>query len=86
MNRSYKYAYGSMLEGEQQVSFKPVNTVTLTTGGTVERFFAIPQTADLNAPITSRAAPGTILGTNIVDEFFKLHYTNVGAFAKCAMR
>ena len=26
MNRSYKYAYGSMLKGEQQASFKPANT------------------------------------------------------------
>jgi outer membrane cobalamin receptor len=81
MNRSYKYAFGSMLKGEQQVSFKPVATVTVTTGGTVERFFAIPQTADLNAPIASQSAPGTILGTSIVDPFFKLRYTNVGAFA-----
>src|SRR4029079_6714956 len=52
------------------------------TGGTIERFFAIPQTADLNAPIASQTTPGTILGTNIVDQFFKLHYTNVGAFAE----
>jgi outer membrane cobalamin receptor len=82
MNRSYKYAYGSMVKGEQQVSWKPVNTVTLITGGTVERFFAIPQTADLNAPIESQAVPGTILGTNIVDEYFKLRYANVGALAE----
>jgi outer membrane receptor for ferrienterochelin and colicin len=82
MNRSYKYAFGSMLKGEQDISFKPASAVTLTTGATVERFFAIPQTADLNAPIQSQATPGTILGTNIVDEFFKLHYTNVGAFAE----
>jgi outer membrane receptor for ferrienterochelin and colicin len=82
MNRSYKYAFGSILKGEQNVSFKPASSVTLTAGGTVERFFAIPQTADLNAPIESQATPGTILGTNIVDEFFKLHYTNVGAFAE----
>lgn len=82
MNRSYKYAYGSMLKGEQQISFKPASTVTVTTGGTVERLFAIPQTADLNAPIASHVAPGTILGTNIVDEFFKLRYTNIGTFAE----
>jgi outer membrane receptor protein involved in Fe transport len=58
MNRSYKYAYGSMLKGEQQISWKPVHRVTMTTGGTVERFFSIPQTADLNAPIQSQSNPG----------------------------
>jgi outer membrane cobalamin receptor len=82
MNRSYKYAYGSMLKAEQEVSWKPAAKVTMTTGGTVERFFAIPQTADLNAPIVSRSVAGTILGTGIVDDFFKLRYTNVGAFAE----
>src|SRR5206468_1682853 len=82
MNRSYKYAYGSMFKGEQQFSWKPVRTVTMTAGGTAERFFAIPQTADLNAPVQSQAVPGTILGTNIVDEFFKLHYASAGAFAQ----
>jgi outer membrane receptor for ferrienterochelin and colicin len=82
MNRSYKYAYGSMLKGEQELSWKPTSRVTLATGGTVERFFAIPQTADLNAPVLSQSTPGTILGTGIVDDFFKLHYTNTGLFAE----
>ena len=82
MRRSYKYAYGSMLQIDQQISWKPTSAVTLATGGTFERFSAIPQTADLNAPITSQDVPGTILGTNIVDEFIKLRYANTGAFAQ----
>lgn len=82
MRRSYKYAYGSMLETDQQISWKPTSAVTLATGGTFQHFSAIPQTADLNAPIQSQDAPGTILGTNIVDEFIKLRYTNAGAFAQ----
>ncbi len=82
MNRSYKFAYGSMLKGEQQLTWNPITRMTVTTGGTVERFFAIPQTADLNAPIRSTDEPGTILGTSMIDDFFKLHYANVGAFAE----
>jgi outer membrane receptor protein involved in Fe transport len=82
MRRSYKYAYGSMLQIDQQISWKPTSAVTLATGGTFQRFSAIPQTADLNAPITSSDVPGTILGTNIVDEFIKLRYANTGAFAQ----
>jgi iron complex outermembrane receptor protein len=71
-----------MLKGEQQLTWNPLKRMTVTTGGTVERFFAIPQTADVNAPIRSTDEPGTILGTSMVDEFFKLHYANVGAFAE----
>jgi outer membrane cobalamin receptor len=82
MRRSYKYAYGSMVDIDQQISWKPASTVTLTTGGSFQRFFSIPQTADLNAPIQSQDAPGTILGTNLVDEFMTLRYANTGAFAQ----
>lgn len=82
MRRSYKYAYGSMVELGQQVSWKPSRAITLVAGGSGQRFFAIPQTADLNSPITSQDAPGTILGTTIVDDFVKLRYVNVGAFAE----
>jgi outer membrane cobalamin receptor len=82
MNRSYKYAYGSMFKAEEQVSWKPIRHTEVTTGGTVERFFSIPQTADLNTPVKSHNEPGTILGTDIVDEFFKLSYANAGAFAQ----
>ena len=82
MDRSYKYAYGSMTKVEQQVSWKPMPRLTMTAGGTLEHFFAIPQTADLNAPVRSQDAPGTILGTDIVDPFVKLHYNNIGAFGE----
>jgi outer membrane receptor for ferrienterochelin and colicin len=82
MRRSYKYAYGSMAEIDQQISWKPTSTVTVTTGGSFQRFLSVPQTADLNAPIKSQDAPGTILGTNIVDEFVKLRYANTGTFAQ----
>jgi outer membrane cobalamin receptor len=80
--RSYKYAYGSMVKLDEQLTWKYTPRLTITTGATWERFVAIPQTADLNTPIASHAVPGTILDTNITDEFFTLHYQNAGAFAQ----
>jgi outer membrane cobalamin receptor len=82
MTKSYKYAYGSMLKFDEQLVWKPAVNMTLVGGATFERFFAIPQGADLSAPITSHDAPGTILGTNIPDEFVKLRYSNTGAYAQ----
>jgi len=82
LKKSYKYAFGSMLKGEQQFAWKPGSATTLTTGVTVERFFAIPQGADLNAPIGSRDRPGTILDTDIQDDFIRLRYSNSGAYAQ----
>lgn len=79
LRKSFKYAYGSMLKVEQQFSWRIPRTV-VTAGGTHERFFAIPQGADLNAPITSRYVPGTILDTTIVDAFNTMRYSNTGAF------
>jgi outer membrane cobalamin receptor len=82
MKKSYKYAYGSLLKAEQQLSWRPAPALNITAGGTVERFFAIPQGADLNEPVQSRQQPGTILDTNITDEFVKLRYTNTGLFGQ----
>ena len=81
MNRSYKQAFGSMAKVEEQLSWKLTSSVSTTVGGTVERFLAIPQGADLNAP-TSHDSIGTILGTSILDDAVRLHYSNVGAFGQ----
>jgi hypothetical protein len=76
-DRSYKYAFGSMQKFDAQLAWR-ARKAMVTTGGTVERFSSIPQGADLSAPITSRDTPGVILGTTLVDEFFKVRYYNVG--------
>jgi outer membrane cobalamin receptor len=78
--KSFKYAYGSMLKGEQQLTWRLSSRTTMTAGATAERFFAIPQGADLNEPIRSHEVPGTILGTAIVDDFVTMRYSNVGAY------
>jgi outer membrane cobalamin receptor len=82
MQKSYKYAYGSMSSVEEQLSWKSGAKLTMTTGGTFERFFSIPQGADTNEPIQSRSVPGTILDTNIRDDFNLIRYSNAGAYAQ----
>jgi len=82
MTRSYKYAFGSMLKAEEQVSWRPAPPLAVTLGGTAERFFSIPQGADLNAPVTSRNATGTILNTTIPDQAIRVRYANTGVFAQ----
>lgn len=82
MKKSYKYAFGSMLKLEEHLTWKAARTVTLATGASVERVFAIPQTADLNAPIVSRDVSGTILDTNIPDSFVKLWDSNAGTYGQ----
>jgi outer membrane cobalamin receptor len=82
LEKSFKYAYGSMAKAEEQLSWKPAPSIAMTAGGTFEHFFSIPQGADLNAAIQSRDVPGTILDTNIPDAFVKLRYANTGAYAQ----
>jgi outer membrane cobalamin receptor len=82
LEKSYKYAYGSMAKMEEQLSWKLSPSIAMTTGGTYERFFAIPQGADLNRPVMSHDVSGTILDTAIPDVFNKVRYSNTGAFAQ----
>jgi outer membrane cobalamin receptor len=82
MERNYKYAYGSMAKGEEQVSWTLTPSVTMTTGATFERFYSVPQTAGLNEPLRSVHAPGAILGTTITDDIVTLRYANSGAFGQ----
>jgi outer membrane cobalamin receptor len=82
LKKSYKYAFGAMVKADEQLTWKPRRAVTVSVGATHERFFAIPQGADLNLPVTSRDRPGTILDTDIVDEFVKLRYSNTGAYGQ----
>lgn len=82
MDKSYKYAYGSMLKVEQQLTWKTGSRFTTTAGAEAERFFSIPQGADLNAPVASHDEPGTILGTDITDEFYKTRYQNYAGYVQ----
>jgi outer membrane cobalamin receptor len=81
LRRSYKYAYGSSVRAEEQLSWRLARAL-VNAGAVFESFFAIPQGADLNEPIRSRNVPGTILDTTIVDEFNRMRYSNTGAYAQ----
>jgi outer membrane receptor for ferrienterochelin and colicin len=80
LRRSYKFAYGSSVRAEQQLSWQLSPRMMINAGGVFESFFAIPQGADLNEPIRSRDVPGTILDTNIVDAFNRMQYSNTGGY------
>src|ERR1051325_8466157 len=71
-----------MAKAEEQLSVKAAPSITMTTGGTFEHFYSIPQSADLAAPVTSREVPGILLDTNIADDIVKLRYANTGAVAQ----
>ncbi len=82
MERSYKYAYGSMAKIEEQLEWKAGAAASFTAGTTLERFVARPQGADLESPVTSPDDPGMLLDTTIPDDLFVLHYSNAGAFGQ----
>ena len=78
LQRSYKYAYGSMLRAEHQATWKAGPALRLTAGGAYERLFSVPQSADLVAPVTNRSQSGTLLGSNIQDERFQIQIRQCG--------
>jgi outer membrane receptor for ferrienterochelin and colicin len=82
MQRSYKYAYGSTMRAEHHATWRAGGALRFTAGGTFERLFSVPQSADLNAPVTNRRRPGTLLGTDIEDEEVQLRYSNLGGYVQ----
>lgn len=81
MEFGYKYAVGNMIKLEEQITWRVFNNMTLTGGITHERFFSIPKTSDLPAPIDrDRAIESTYLGTAIPMKFFTVAYQNTGGF------
>jgi outer membrane receptor protein involved in Fe transport len=82
MERTFEYAYESVAKAEERLSWRPAPSITMTTGGTVEHFFAIPQGASLGTPVQSGDVPGTIFNTNIPDELVRIRYFNTGAYAQ----
>jgi outer membrane receptor protein involved in Fe transport len=80
--RGFKYAYGSMWKAEEQVSWTATPKMLLTFGGTYEHFYSIPQVPDLDAPIRPGELSGTLLGTTITEDFFRLRYGNAGGYAQ----
>jgi outer membrane receptor for ferrienterochelin and colicin len=88
MEPAYKYSFGSLIKGEQQVDWKASKKFNLTGGATYESFYSIPTSADLAAPVDPRGdLHGTYIGTqtyykpNGLDaKFYTLRYQNIGTY------
>lgn len=88
MEPAYKYSFGSLIKGEQQVDWKASEKFNLTGGATYESFYSIPTSADLAAPVDPRGdLHGTYIGTktyykpNGLDaKFYTLRYRNIGTY------
>ncbi len=84
----YKYSFSTMLKVEQQFSWKPTNSFTLSAGGVYESYYSIPKTADHDDPIdTDKPIRGALQGTKtsfnpegIPDDVYILKYYNVGGY------
>ena len=88
MEPAYKYAHGSMMQGEEQVEWK-IKTGTNMVGGVLyQSFFSLPESADLQEPVDeSHSIEGTLLNTpsyyqpnGISAKFYSVKYYNAGAY------
>ncbi|OQP57172.1 hypothetical protein A3860_11455 [Niastella vici] len=88
MEPAYKYSFGSLVKGEEQVDWKASEKFNLTGGVTYESYYSIPTSADLATPVdVSGDLHGTYIGTktyytpNGLDaKFYTLRYRNTGTY------
>jgi outer membrane receptor for ferrienterochelin and colicin len=88
MEPAYKYSFGSLVKGEQQVDWKASEKFNITGGATYESYYSIPTSADLAAPIDPDGAlHGTYIGTKshympngLEAKFYMLRYRNIGSY------
>lgn len=84
----YKYSTSTSIKAEEQLDFKANSKLNLTGGVSYENFNAIPQSADLSAPVnTRRNIEGSIAGTSgfyhpdgLPAQFYYIKYYNAGAY------
>lgn len=88
MEPAYKYAYGSMIQAEEQVEWKVSGNTNLVGGVVYQSFFSVPESTDLQNPVQdSRAIEGTMLNTSsfyrpegLAAKFYALRYYNAGVY------
>jgi outer membrane receptor for ferrienterochelin and colicin len=88
MEPAYKYSFGSLVKGEQQVDWKASEKFSLTGGATYENFYSIPTSADLAAPVDKDGdLHGTYIGTKtyytpngLEAKFYTIRYRNTGTY------
>jgi len=88
MEPAYKYSFGSLVKGEQQIDWNASEKLNITGGATYESYYSIPTSADLAAPVDpNEALHGAYIGTKsyympdgLSAKFFMLRYRNAGTY------
>jgi outer membrane receptor for ferrienterochelin and colicin len=88
MEHGYKYAFGSMIKVDEQISCSLARTVNVMAGLTYELFNSIPKSVELTEPIYGKGVvEGTLLNSSnlynprgIPAKFYHLKYHNVGSY------
>jgi len=84
----YKYSVSTNIKAEQQLDYKASGKLNLTAGASFESFSAIPQSADLDDPVsTSGNIQGSYAGTDsyyrpegLAAKFYNINYQNTGSY------
>jgi outer membrane receptor protein involved in Fe transport len=90
MEPAYKYSMCTMIKAEQQVDYKVNEKLNITAGAEYENYNAVPQSADLAAPVnTNGYIEGTYLGTvsyykpeGLPASFYFIQYNHAGAYVQ----
>ncbi len=90
LNSAYLYSRGWMWKGEQLVSWKPNQKISLTTGITFEKFFSIPRGHDLQYPVLSKDPPPVPIVNSIAEnnpegievELPRIRFDNFGVLSQ----
>jgi outer membrane receptor protein involved in Fe transport len=93
MESAYKFSTNTTVKAEQQMDYKLSKNTNVTAGISYEHVDAIPQSADLDAPVnTHDYVSGVYLGTRafyrpegLPAQFFFTHFDNLGAYAQAQL-
>ncbi len=88
MEPIYKYAASSNVKAEEQLDYQANSKVNFTAGTSYESFSSIPQSADLDDPVTTKGnIQGSYAGTDsyyrpegLTAQFYHINYFNLGGY------
>ena len=94
MEPAYKYAYGSMIQAEEQIEWKIGENSDIVGGALFQSFLSLPESTDLQSPVTeSHSIEGTFLNTpayyrpdGLQAKFYAVKYYNAGAYLQLQQR
>lgn len=90
MEPAYKYAYGSMVQAEEQVEWVPTKNTTLVGGAVYQNFVSLPESTDLQEPVSpGRSIEGILLNSasyyhpeGLAAKFYVIKYYNAGMYVQ----